>query len=125
MSVQFIKDGNNNVAYAVVPIDDYNRLLAAADSDNDAYEDVPYSPSTDADDDSVVIPHAVVSIKVKENVSLLAAWRIYRNLSQADVAAKLGVSQASVSQLEGSKRPQAATLGKLAKIYSCKPSQLR
>lgn len=123
MSVQFIKDGNNNVAYAVVPIDDYNRLLAAADSD-DEYEDVPYTPSTE-EDDAAVIPHAVVGIKVKEGVSLLAAWRIYRTLSQADVAAKLGVSQASVSQLESSKRPQAATLGKLAKIYNCKPSQLR
>ncbi|MFK3841891.1 helix-turn-helix domain-containing protein [Serratia sp. NPDC087055] len=123
MSVQFLKDSNDNVAYAVIPIDDYRRLIAAAgNEDDDAFEDVPYSADSNDDD---VIPHAVVSIKVKEGVSLLAAWRIYRNLSQADVAAKLSVTQASVSQLESSKRPQAATLAKLAEIYNCTPAQLR
>jgi DNA-binding XRE family transcriptional regulator len=121
MSVQFLKDSNDNVAYAVIPIDDYKRLMAAAEND-DAYEDVPYSADSNDDD---VIPHAVVGIKVKEDVSLLAAWRIYRNLSQADVAAKLGVTQASVSQWESSKRPQAATLAKLAEIYNCTTAQLR
>lgn len=122
MSVQFLKDSNDNVAYAVIPIDDYKRLMATAENDDDAFEDVPYSADSNDDD---VVPHAVVGIKIKENVSLLAAWRIYRNLSQADVAAKLGVTQASVSQLESSKRPQAATLSKLAEIYNCTPAQLR
>ena len=38
MSVQFLKDSNDNVAYAVIPIDDYKRLMAAAENDDDAFD---------------------------------------------------------------------------------------
>lgn len=56
----------------------------------------------------------------RENVSLQAAWRILRGLSQREVAAKLGISQSAVSQLEAlDSRPQKRTREKLAAIYGC------
>ncbi len=60
----------------------------------------------------------------KENVSLQAAWRILRGLSQQEVAAKLGISQSAVSQLEAlDSRPQKRTREKLAAIYGCTVSK--
>ena len=61
----------------------------------------------------------------EQDISLLAAWRVYRNLSQADVAERTGLTQSAISQAErkGSK-PQKKTREKLAKIYQCKPEQL-
>ncbi len=62
----------------------------------------------------------VCDVMHKENVSLQAAWRILRGLSQQEVAAKLGISQSAVSQLEAlDSRPQKRTREKLAAIYGC------
>ncbi len=65
-----------------------------------------------------------VSIMVDDEVSLQAAWRIYRGLSQAEVAEKLGIKQAAVSQFEKSDRPRKATIEKLAALYDCRVNQL-
>ncbi len=75
--------------------------------------------------DNETIPHEVVTIMLDEDISLLAAWRIYRSLSQAEVANKTGLTQSSISQAEkkGSK-PHLKTCERLASIYDCKPSQL-
>ncbi|WP_425330508.1 helix-turn-helix domain-containing protein [Xenorhabdus budapestensis] len=45
-------------------------------------------------------------------------------LSQTDVAEKLGVKQAAVSQFEKAVRPRQTTLEKLAALYGCRPTQL-
>lgn len=53
---------------------------------NDDWEDIPYQ--ADEHDDETV-PGEFVSVMVKQNVSLLAAWRIHYGLSQYDVAEQL------------------------------------
>lgn len=64
-------------------------------------------------------------IRNREDVSLQAAWRILRGLSQQEVADKLGISQSAVSQLEAKdSRPQKRTREKLAAIYGCKQEQI-
>ena len=61
----------------------------------------------------------------EQEVSLLAAWRIYRSLSQAEVAKHTGLTQSAISQAERKEsKPQKKTREKLAKIYQCKPEQL-
>ncbi|MFD1806847.1 helix-turn-helix domain-containing protein [Pasteurella oralis] len=84
--------------------------------------DVPYEASSH---DEVTIPHDVLAIMLEQNVSLLAAWRIYRKLSQHDAAKKTGLTQSVISQAEKqNSKPQRKTCERLAKIYHCKPEQL-
>ncbi|MDC9605194.1 helix-turn-helix domain-containing protein [Xenorhabdus griffiniae] len=118
--IQFITDENGNKQAVVLPIEEYERLLAAVDRDED-YVSIPYTK--DVNDDET-IPHEVISIMVDEEITLHAAWRIYRGLSQTEVAEKLGIKQAAVSQFEKSERPRQATLEKLATLYECRPTQL-
>lgn len=69
--------------YAVVPFDDFKRLLAAAG---------------EADP---TIPHAVLSATV-DGASPLRAWREHLGVSQADIADRMGISQSAYSQMEAS-----------------------
>nr|WP_113864805.1 helix-turn-helix transcriptional regulator [Brenneria salicis]NMN92390.1 putative transcriptional regulators [Brenneria salicis ATCC 15712 = DSM 30166]RBP67730.1 helix-turn-helix protein [Brenneria salicis ATCC 15712 = DSM 30166]RLM32301.1 transcriptional regulator [Brenneria salicis ATCC 15712 = DSM 30166] len=121
MSIQVIHDKNGNPEYAVVPYELYQRLIANSD-DGALYESVPYVSD---DDDDVTIPHNVVSIHIDQDVSIQAAWRILRGMSQQEVAKALGITQAAVSQLESpDSKPQKRTRKKLAELYDCKPEQL-
>ena len=59
------------------------------------------------------IPHAVVMRSIE--VSLVRAWREYLGLSQAEVAARMGISQPAYQKLEDtSARPRPSTLQKMA-----------
>ncbi|OKP01610.1 helix-turn-helix domain-containing protein [Xenorhabdus eapokensis] len=118
--IQFITDENGNKQAVVLPIAEYERLLAALDRDED-YVSIPYLKGNNDDE---TIPHEVISIMVDNKITLHAAWRIYRGLSQTEVAERLGIKQAAVSQFEKADRPRQATLEKLAALYECRPSQL-
>ena len=70
-----------------------------------------------------MLPGEVCDVMHK-NVSLQAAWRILRGMSQQEVAEKLGISQSAVSQLEAlDSRPQKRTR-ELAAIYGCTQEQI-
>ncbi|OTA14322.1 transcriptional regulator [Xenorhabdus beddingii] len=118
--IQFITDENGNKQSVVLPIEEYERLLAAMDRDED-YVSIPYTKGSNDDE---TIPHEVISIMVDEEITLHAAWRIYRGLSQTEVANRLGVKQAAVSQFEKAERPRQVTLEKFAALYECRPTQL-
>ena len=120
MNLQYINDTNGKPQYVVLPIEEFKRLTAL--DDDLLFQDVPYqSDSTDNE----TIPNEVVNIMFDQNISLLAAWRVYRGLSQYEVADKTGLTQSSISQAEkkGSK-PQQKTYERLAAVYNCKPEQL-
>lgn len=95
-------------AFAVVPYAEYLELLAART------------------DGEVTLPHAVVKKVGLEGKSLVRAWREHRNLTQAQAAARMGVSQAALAQME---RPGAglrpATLAKLAAALEVDVRQLQ
>lgn len=99
MTIQYIKDEEGKDQYVVIPYSDYFRmrlaLLEYDDEDESDWEDIPYE--SDIYDD-VMLPGEVCDVMHKENVSLQAAWRILRGLSQQEVAAKLGISQSAVSR---------------------------
>lgn len=74
---------------------------------------------------TVVIPAEVAAILTTKRVSLLAAWRQYRGISQKAAAEALGVGQSNMSYLE--RNPlvyNAERLAILAKLYDCEVSQL-
>lgn len=82
-------------------------MLEYDDDDENDWEDIPYESDIY---DNVGLPGEVCDIMHSENVSLQAAWRILRGLSQQEVADKLGISQSAVSQLEAlDSRPQKRT----------------
>ncbi|EMY2015677.1 helix-turn-helix transcriptional regulator [Salmonella enterica] len=118
--IQFITDEKGIKKSVILPLEEYERLVSEADSD-DRYESIPYEAG---EHDDEAIPHDVVSIMVDEDVSLLAAWRIYRRMTQKEVAELLGVKQSAVSQFEKVETPRKATLEKLAEIYDCRTGQL-
>lgn len=118
--IQFITDEKGIKKSVILPLEEYERLVSEADSD-DRYESIPYEAG---EHDDETIPHDVVSIMVDEDVSLLAAWRIYRRMTQKEVAELLGVKQSAVSQFERVETPRKATLEKLAEIYDCRTGQL-
>ncbi len=126
MAVQMIRDDKGKALYVVIPYDEYFRMclqLAEIDDETDAdLEDIEYERDIY---DEVRLPGEVCEIMDNYNVSLQAAWRILRGLSQREVADKLGISQSAVSQLESpDSRPQKRTREKLAAIYGCKQEQI-
>lgn len=71
------------------------------------------------------IPNEVVGLQIEQGLSLLAAWRTHKGLSQGELADRLGVSQSAVAQMErpGSK-PREKTLEKVAKALGVTIEQL-
>ncbi|EOV0590503.1 helix-turn-helix domain-containing protein [Cronobacter sakazakii] len=120
-NAQVIHDKEGKPEYVVIPYELYLSLLTQLE-DNETLMPLSFEMS---DENDVTVPHEVVGISVEQNVSLQAAWRIWRGLSQQDVAEKLGISQSAVSQLESpDSRPQKRTREKLAALYDCQPEQL-
>lgn len=70
------------------------------------------------------ILHEVVEIMVNKDVTIQAAWRLHRGMTQKEVAAKRGIKQAAVSQFEKSDNPRPENLLPLAELYGCKSTQL-
>ncbi|WP_147198495.1 helix-turn-helix domain-containing protein [Pantoea sp. CCBC3-3-1] len=119
MSKQYIYDETGKPQFVVLPVAEYEKLLSETEGE---WEVIP----VEADEhDNETVPGAVVNIMVEQDVSLQAAWRIYRNLSQQYIAEKLGTTQSAVSQLERiESKPQKKTRERLAKLYNCRPEQL-
>ena len=91
--------------YAVVPFGEYQALLDA--------------------DNRVTIPHEVVALMIEKGISPMAAWRKHRGLSQAQMAAKLGVTQGAVAQAEKKgNKPHVETLRSWARLLDCDVAQL-
>ena len=72
----------------------------------------------------VTIPHEVVGISIDKDCNLLKAWRIYKGLSQKEVALRAGITQAALSQMEKAENPRNATLEKIAGALGLDPEQL-
>lgn len=70
-------------------------------------------------------PWEIVKRTINEDISKVRAWREYLGLSQAEVAERMGVTQAAVSQLESAKRPRKATLEKFANALGLSLEQVR
>jgi predicted transcriptional regulator len=96
-------------AFVVIPYDEYMRLFPKA----------PRIPEGDA------IPHEVVGMTIRKGYTLVRAWREYLGLTQTEVARRMGITQAALSQMEsGEKRLRKATLEKLAAAMGIGVDQL-
>ena len=119
MKLQYINDNSGRPQFVVLPIAEYERLVAG---DSEEWEDIPYESD---EYDNVTIPGAVVDIMFDKDISLAAAWRIYRGISQTEAAERAGISQSALSQIEKKgTRLQEKTRIMLAGLYQCDPEQL-
>lgn len=109
--VQTILDAKGRPAFAVVPFAEYETLLERARASTVR--------------ERGLIPHAVVNLMFDgEGMSIARAWREHLGLTQADVAERMGISQAALAQMESAKRPRKATRDKLAAALGIEAEQL-
>ncbi|MFY1028249.1 helix-turn-helix domain-containing protein [Actinobacillus seminis] len=127
-NLQYINDSNGKPLFVILPIEQFeemellSRFAIESKEEQAQWEDIPVEK---ADEQGDTIPNEIVNIMINEDVSLLGAWRIYRKLSQYDVAKQTGLTQSAISQAERKEsKPQRKTLERLAKVYDCKPTQL-
>ena len=97
-------------AFVVIPFDEYVRMF----------------PKTARVPEGDAIPHEVVGLTIKKGYTLARAWREYLGLTQKEVAGRIGITQAALSQMEaGEKRMRKTTLEKLAVAMGIGIEQLR
>ncbi len=105
-NVQIIRQAGKPV-FAVIPYEDFIKLTGAEGETEDP-----------------TIPHAVVGLVIKNNWNLVKAWRKYLKINQKTLAAKAGISQPALSQMENSDNLRSQTIDKLAKAMNLSPEQL-
>lgn len=104
-------------AFVVLPYNDFAR-----EHPREAALINPQSPRIPEGD---YIPNEVVGLRIKQDMTLLRAWREYLGLTQAEVAERAGISQAALSQMEsGESRLRKATRIKLASAMGLNVEQL-
>ena len=99
MSKVRIIEKNGKPAFAVVPIDLWERVREAAEDAEDALD----LERLDRDDDGFRVPLEVVE-SVVAGMHPVRAWRESRGLTQEALAEQAGVSAPYVSQIESGKR---------------------
>lgn len=103
------KDGEPE--YAVVPIDEYRRMVAALE---DAADIAAIGRAWDEDAAGETVPGEVVNT-ILDGASPLRAWRLYRGLTLEVLADRIGVSKGYLSQIEqGRKRGTLGVFRRLA-----------
>ncbi len=71
------------------------------------------------------VPNAVVNLAYERGTGPMAAWREHLGLTQAEVAARIGITQAAYAQMERVKQPRKSTLEKVAHALGLEVEQLR
>jgi len=80
---------------------------------------------TEQRENDITIPHEVVEKLIMEKKTAIQAWREYLNLTQAEVAERMGITQAAYSQMETAKKNRKATLQKIAEAMNIDYLQLK
>ncbi|MEI7379828.1 helix-turn-helix transcriptional regulator [Pectobacterium versatile] len=119
-NIKYITDERGQKISAVIPIELFEKLIHNSELDG-LYELVQNDTGPS---DNVQYPNEVINILSSKNCTMQAAWRIYRGMTQKQVAEKLGIKQSTVSEFEKSERPRKENIERLAELYNCKPEQL-
>jgi DNA-binding XRE family transcriptional regulator len=103
IDTQIIRGSDGKPEYAVIPYKKYRELIGKKDED--------------------YIPHEVVG-KIVAGATPCRAWREYRELTQADMAVRLKISQSAYAQLEASEKLRPSSRRKLAEALGTDPDFL-
>ncbi|MGI5065543.1 helix-turn-helix domain-containing protein [Treponema putidum] len=110
IDVQFIAGKDGRPEYAVVPFKVFQTLC---------------NHKTKQRENDITIPHEVVEKIILNETSPIQAWREYLNLTQTELAEKIGITQAAYSQIEKAKKNRKATLQKIAEAMNIDYLQLK
>ncbi|MCM2357170.1 MAG: helix-turn-helix transcriptional regulator [Geobacteraceae bacterium] len=103
--------------YAVIPYDEYRRLVEDAEMLADV-RDFDAAGKAVAAGEEELIPAEVVD-RLLDGENPVRVWREYRGLSAADLAKACAVTAAAISQIESGKRQSSvALLKKIARILN-------
>lgn len=100
--IQTIKGPDGAPAFVVVPYAEFMRRFAREEA---------------------LIPHEVVSATI-DGTSPMRAWREYLGMTQAEVAVRMGVSQAAYAQTEAAVHPRKTTIARVAQALRLAVEQL-
>jgi len=89
-----------------------------------AFAVLPYEQYLTLVSNEPVFPNEVIGLEIKFD-NIIKAWREYLKITQKDLAARVGITQAALSQMEkpGAK-PHGATLKKIAEAMKIAPELL-
>jgi DNA-binding XRE family transcriptional regulator len=116
MTAQIIKK-NGKPEYAVVPIDEYQALLEGAEDLDEllAFDRAVREMEVGYHE---LVPHEIAK-RLVSGESPLKVWREYRGLTQAALAARGGISQGQIAQMESGKREgKVSVIRKLADVLA-------
>jgi ribosome-binding protein aMBF1 (putative translation factor) len=103
-------DFNGKPAFVLVPWEEFKRVRPLLEGDKAL---------------ATGIPQKVVEAHILSDVPMIRAWREHIGITQGELAARMGVSQAAVAKLEKpDAKPRSATLKKVAEALGISPSQL-
>ena len=103
--LQFTLDADGKPAFVVVPYEHFRQMRGG------------FVEGT--------VPNEVVNLAYEQGVSPMAAWREHFGLTQAEVAARIGITRAAYAQMERVKHSRKATLQKGAAAMGLDVEQLR
>ncbi|MGP1455110.1 MAG: helix-turn-helix domain-containing protein [Treponema sp.] len=110
IEAQFITGKDGRPEYAVIPFKVFQAF---------------FSQNIQQKEDTITIPHEVVEKIILNETSPIQAWREYLNFTQAEVAEKMGITQAAYSQMETAKKNRKVTLQKIAEAMNIDYLQLK
>jgi len=113
MSVQIIEK-NGKPEWAVIPFSEYKKLQEALE-DSEDIKDIEESVLAIQEGKEMTVP-GEVTFAILDGVSPIRAWRKHKQIKMNELAKKVGISSAYLSQIENSKRnPTIDTLKAIAK----------
>ncbi len=99
MTVQFIEN-NGRREYAILPIDEYERLVAAAEMADDVLT-YDHMKSKIRDGDHETIPSQVVN-RLLDGENPIRVWREFRGLTQKQLAERIDITESELNKFESS-----------------------
>ena len=113
MSVQIIEK-NGKPEWAVIPYKEYQKLYSAQEDAEDI-KDIEANIKAVKEGTEIAIP-GEITFAVLDGNSPVRAWRKYQHIKMNELAKKVGISPAYLSQIENDKRnPTVDTLKAIAK----------
>ncbi len=107
MPQSLIKD-SGEIAFVVLEPEEYARLRAAAEDNEDAY--VAREALADP---GVLLPHEFMR-RLVAGENPVKVWREFRGLTQTQLAERAGFGQSDVSRIEGGHNARFSTMGAIA-----------
>lgn len=106
--IQIINGPDGKPAFVVIPYAEYMQT----------------HPTARIEEEDVSVPHEVVALMLEQQMTPVRAWREYLKLTQAEVAARLGISQPSYAKQENSDSLRRSSIEKIAAALGIKVEQL-